>query len=108
MEEPPDIELIINRFNRLVKEILQGEVRRTTFERWEVEFLVDFQACTLTRSRKEDALRKYQRVVQRQIERHQLPPARFSEFMVQRSRKGAPIEPLAPSIASDDPPSLHV
>ena len=103
MEEPPCVELMINRFNRLVKEILQGEVRRTTFQPWEVDFLVDLQSCSLTKSRREEALGRYQRVVQKQLERGQLPPMRFSEFLVQRRKPAV----LPAGSSADHAPPLH-
>jgi hypothetical protein len=105
MEDPADLELMINRFNRLVKEILQGEVRRTTFRPWEVDFLLDLESCRLTRSRREDALRRYQRTVQHQLERGQVPPIKLSEFLGRRSQKS----PLPPpeSIPGHHPASLN-
>ena len=102
MEDPPDLELMANRFNRLVKEILQGEVRRTSFQPWEVELLLDLHACRLTRSRRDEALRRYQRLVQKQLERREVPPVRFSEFLGRRKRQAAPLPP--PSLTQDAPP----
>jgi len=86
---------MINRFNRLIKEILQGEVRRTTFQPWEVGFLVDLQSCKLPRSRLHEALRRYQRRVQRQLEHGEIPPIKLSEYLGARARKPAPL-PEAP------------
>jgi len=86
MEDPPDLELMANRFNRLVKELLEGEVRRTTFQQWEVHLLLDLQDCRMTRSRREEALRRYQRVVQKQLERGEVPPVKFSDFVGRRKR----------------------
>jgi len=94
-----------NRFHRLVKEVLQGEVRRTCFQPWEVTFLIDLQDCRLTRSRRNEALRRYERVVGRQVERGELPPVRFSEFVGRRARKLALMPP--PSQAMHDPATLH-
>lgn len=105
MGEPPDLELALNRFNRLVKEILQGEVRRTCFQSWEVDLFVDLQACDLTRSRRDEALRRYQRAVQHQIERGQLPPVRFAEFLGRRARKTC--TPLEASVAAENPAPLN-
>lgn len=105
MGDLPDLELMINRFNRLVKEILQGEVRRNCFQPWEVAFLVDVEACQLTRSRRDDALRRYQRAVQHQLERGELPPIRFADFLGRRGRKDADLPP--DSLAAEDPASLH-
>jgi len=94
-----------NRFNRLVKELLQGEVRRTAFQPWEVHLLLDLQECRLIPSRRDEALRRYQKVVTRQLERGELPPIRFSEFVGQRARKLALVPPS--SLAAHDAPSFH-
>lgn len=108
MEDPPDLELMANRFNRLVKELLQGEVRRTSFQPWEVHLLLDLQACRLTPSRRDEALRRYQRVVEKQLERGELPPVKFSEFLGRRKRQLAAMPP--PSVTTSvthDPASVN-
>jgi len=105
MEDAPDLELMANRFNRLVKEVLQGDVRRTCFQPWEVTFLIDLQDCRLTRSRRDEALRRYQRVVVRQVERGELPPIRFVDFVGQRARKAVFTPP--PSQTAHDPAPLN-
>jgi hypothetical protein len=104
MEDTPDLELILNRFNRLVKEILQGQVRRTCFQTWEVDLLVDLQECRLTRSRRDEALRRYQRAVQHQLERGEIPPLKFSEYLGRRARKPAMPPPGSPP--AEHPASL--
>lgn len=106
MEDPPDLELVANRFDRLVRELLRGEVRRTTFQPWEVHLLLDLQACRLAPSRREEALRRYQRAVQKQLQRGNLPPVRFSDFLGRRKRAvalGSP-PPASPSAAHDPAP----
>jgi len=105
MEDTPDLELAINRFNRLVKEILNGDLRRTCFQPWEVDLLVDLQECGLTRSRRDEALRRYQRAVQHQLERGEIPPIKFSGFIGRRARKSG--IPPAGSPAAEDPASLN-
>ena len=90
MAEPADLELIINRFNRLVKELLQGKVQRTCFQPFEVELLVDLEECGLTPSRRDEVLRRYQRAVTKQLEKGQMPPVRFAEFLSPRFRKDMP------------------
>jgi len=104
MEDPPDVELMLNRFNRLVKELLQGEVRRTCFQPWEVAMLVDLQDCQLVPSRREEALRRYQRAVQRQLERGEIPPIKLSEFLGRRASKVElpPVSALAAAPADAD------
>jgi hypothetical protein len=106
MEEPPDLELIANRFDRLVKELLQGEVRRTSFQPWEVHLLLDLQACRLTPSRRDEALRRYQRAVQKQLGRREVPPVRFADFLGRRKRAIAHLAP-PPSAPAQDPASLN-
>jgi hypothetical protein len=101
----PDIELMANRFNRLVKELLQGEVRRTSFQPWEVHLLLDLESCRLTRSRRDEALRRYQRAVEKQLGRRQVPPIRFVEFVGRR--KHGPILVPPPSRPLHDPASLN-
>ncbi|HXM43921.1 MAG TPA: hypothetical protein VN924_21990 [Bryobacteraceae bacterium] len=93
MEEPPDIELMANRFNRLVKELLDGQIRRTSFQPWEVHMLLDLEACRLTPSRRDEALRRYQRAVQKQLGRREVPPVRFADFLGHRARKLALVPP---------------
>ena len=105
MEESPDLELMANRFSRLVKEILQGEVRRTCFQPWEVRFLLDIADCRMTSSRRNEALRRYLRVVVRQVERGELPPVRFADFVGRRARNLPP--PTSPSDTPQDPASLN-
>jgi len=105
MEEPPDLELMANRFNRLVKELLEGRVRRTSFQSWEVHLLLDLQDCRLTRSRRDEALRRYRRAVERQLERGELPPVKFSDFVGRRARKLEMVPPA--SVAAQNPASLN-
>jgi hypothetical protein len=104
MEDPPDLELMANRFNRLVKELLQGEVRRTSFQPWEVHLLLDLQACRLTRSRRDEALRRYQRAVQKQLGRREVPPVRF--WISWGGGRALALVP-PPSTPAQDPASLN-
>lgn len=105
MDEFPDLELTLNRFNRLIREILAGQVRRTCFQPWEMEFLIDLQECGLTRSRRSEALQRYQRAVQKQLERRQFPPIRFCEFVNRRAQKQN--LPVPDSLAKDDSTPLN-
>ena len=104
MEDCPDLELMANRFNRLVKELLQGEVRRTSFQPWEVDLLLDLEACRLTRSRRDEALLRYQRAVQKQLDRREVPPVRFVDFVGRRKRAQVAVPPQ--STPGQDPATL--
>lgn len=111
MVDPPDLELMANRFVRLVRELLQGKVRRNTFEPWEVRLLLDLDACGLTRSRRDEALRRYQRVVERQLEQGELPPVTFADFVGRRKREPvlaqSPPLPAPESASGQDSAAFH-
>ena len=68
-------------FNRLIRELLRGQINRNTFRPWEVELLLDIEGCGLRESAKDGALRRYQKAVQRQMERGATAPMRLSEFL---------------------------
>src|SRR5262249_53573328 len=40
-------ELMLNRFRRLLAEVQRGHINRNAFEVWEVEILLDLEACAL-------------------------------------------------------------
>ena len=50
-------------FNRLIQELLRGNMNRNTFRPWEIELLLDIEACSLRESSKREILRRYQRAV---------------------------------------------
>lgn len=88
MDELPDSERILSRFNRLMHDLLRARPGRTCFERWEVELMLDLQACELPRARRKEMLRRYQKAVERQLERGPGPPLKLSEFLARREPKG--------------------
>jgi hypothetical protein len=77
-------ELTLQRFHRLVTEILQGGTRRTVFQPWEVEILLDIANTGLDPRRSGERLRQYMRAVRRQLETGPGPPMKFSEFLQTR------------------------
>jgi hypothetical protein len=62
-DELVDVELTLNRFNRLLGEVMRGALARNSFQPWEVEILMDLENCQLERRRRMDILRQYQRAV---------------------------------------------
>ena len=52
-EEPPSPEEILGQFNRLIRELLRGQINRNTFRPWEVELLLDIESCSLRESSKD-------------------------------------------------------
>jgi hypothetical protein len=82
-------ELTLNRFKRLIGEVTRGLIVRNTFEPWEVDILVDFEACELEPRRRTEILRQYQRAVERQLEVGAGPPMKLSQFLIERGRRQA-------------------
>jgi hypothetical protein len=75
------LELMLNRFNRLIAELLRGSIVRTTFHPWEVAILLDMDTCPLEPRKRAEILRQYQRAVEKQMETGPGPPMKLSEFL---------------------------
>ena len=69
-DELIELELMLNRFNRLIGEVIRGVLARNSFQPWEVEILMDLENCHLERRRRLEILRQYQR------SRSKWPPVR--------------------------------
>lgn len=90
MTSADDIELRerqLNRFRRLIGELLRGEMHRNSFEPWEIELLLDFDTCQLPTRRRLEILRQYQKAVERQMETGPGPPMKLSHFLVMREQR---------------------
>lgn len=55
--------------DNLVADLIAGQFHRTTFQPWEVEVLLDIQACKLGDSNKKELLRRYQKAAHRWFDR---------------------------------------
>jgi hypothetical protein len=86
-EELIELELMLNRFNRLIGEVMRGALARNSFQPWEIGILLDLDDCELDRHRRMEILRQYQRAVERQMEFGPGPPMKLSEFLVLRARR---------------------
>ncbi len=82
-----ELELMLNRFYRLLGEIMRGGTTRNTFQPWEIEILLDFESCTLEPRRRTEILRQYRHAVKRQMETGPGPPMKFSEFLQARATR---------------------
>jgi hypothetical protein len=80
-------ELMLNRFNRLIGELMHGAIVRSTFQPWEVDLLLDIGNCPLERRRRMETLRQYQRAVERQLDTGPGPPMILSEFLAMRAQR---------------------
>ena len=77
----PDHDAVLAQFNRLVQELLRGNMQRNTFRPWEIELLLDIEACNLRESAKRETLRRYQKAVQRHMEKGARLPLKLSEYL---------------------------
>ena len=80
-------ELQLNRFRRLIGELLRGEMNRNTFQSWEIALLLDFDTCELPSRRRLEILRQYQKAVERQMEIGPGPPMPLSHFLILREQR---------------------
>jgi hypothetical protein len=76
-----DSEARLNRFNRLMGELIRGAMNRNTFQPWEIEVLLDIEACNLKDAVGRETLRRYQKAVQRSMEKGAASPLRLSEYL---------------------------
>jgi hypothetical protein len=75
------LELMLNRFRRLVSELMRGSLVRNSFQPWEVVLLLDMESCELEPKQRRETLRQYQRAVEKQLETGPGPPMKLSEFL---------------------------
>jgi hypothetical protein len=80
-------ELQLNRFRRLIGELLRGEMNRNSFAPWEIDLLLDFETCQLPSRRRLEILRQYQKAVERQMESGPGPPIKLSHFLILREQR---------------------
>jgi hypothetical protein len=79
--EEVDAETVLAQFNRLIQELLRGNMARNTFRPWEIEILLDIESCEIRDSTRRETLRRYQRAVQRQMEKGANKPMKLSEYL---------------------------
>src|SRR6204780_752838 len=93
----PDSEAILAQFNRLMQELLRGDMHRNTFRPWEVDLLLDIESCNLRDASRREILRRYQRAVQRHMEKGARLPLKMSEYLesvkAKRQAQSAPANP---------------
>lgn len=81
IEREIDADTLLSQFNRLIQELLRGNIARNTFRPWEIELLLDIETCQLKDGQKRETMRRYQRAVQRQMEKGATAPMKLSEYL---------------------------
>ena len=75
-------------FNNLMEELMHGGPKRTVYQPWEMQLLLDFGTCRLRRSARVEALKRYQRLVQQYFLRGQYSFPPLSTFLTEeRARR---------------------
>jgi hypothetical protein len=87
--ETLDSEAILARFNKLVSDLLRGTMNRNTFQPWEIEILLDIESCNLKDAVGRETLRRYQKAVQRSMEKGAPTPLRLSEYLSNKKTAAA-------------------
>jgi len=82
-----ELELMLNRFRRLVSELMRGEMARNSFQPWVVDILLDVESCSVESRQRLEILRRYQKAVEKQMETGPGPPMKLSEFLQLRSTR---------------------
>ena len=81
MEEPGSDE-VLAQFNRLIEELVGGDLHRSTFQPWEIVILVDMVVCYRSEfSKRRKVLREYQKAVQQHMQAGARTPLKLSEYM---------------------------
>lgn len=98
----PDSDTVLAQFNRLMQELLRGNMNRNTFRPWEVDLLLDIESCNLRDGARRETLRRYQRAVQRHMEKGARLPLKLSEYLdgvkAKRNGQAGPASPPQPDL----------
>lgn len=97
--ETLDSEARLNRFNRLMQELIRGSMNRNTFQPWEIEILLDIEACQIREPVKRETLRRYQKAVQRAMEKGAPTPFSLSQYLA--GKKSVAAAPAADSESAE-------
>jgi hypothetical protein len=83
-EDSSDSDTVLAQFNRLMQDLIRGSIRRNIFRPWEIELLLDIQDCPLQAAALRRELQRYQKAVQRQMEKGVPRPPKLSEYLSAR------------------------
>ena len=95
--ETVDSEARLNRFNRLLQELIRGSMNRNTFQPWEIEILLDIEICNLREAVKKETLRRYHKAVQRAMEKGAPVPFKLSQYLA--GKKSDPARPVGTELS---------
>jgi hypothetical protein len=86
MPDPTDVPKSVtrSRLHGLIAELLQGHIRRTYFQPWEVDLLLDIDQYEMPAGLRTRMLRRYERFAAKALVEAEHPvPIRFSDYLDQ-------------------------
>jgi hypothetical protein len=86
-DRKPDPDVLLGQFNRLMQELLRGNMSRNCFRPWEIDLLLDIEGCNLSHAKRREVLRRYQKAVQRTVEKGAPSLLKMSEYLTQSRRR---------------------
>lgn len=87
-QQPVDeLDPLLAQFNRLMSELLRGRMQRNTFQPWEIEILLDIEACHLRETSRREVLRRYQKAANRYVERGGRSLLKMSDYLAKKHRE---------------------
>jgi hypothetical protein len=95
-----ELEYRLASLDRLIADLISGQFRRTTFQPWEIEFLLDIQSCHLGELDKKKLLKRYQKAAHRWCDRGGRTLLLLSDYLAKRHRR----TPVNGSFAPDSAP----
>jgi hypothetical protein len=93
LAETPNSEVMLTRFNKLLQELVRGTMNRNTFQPWEIEILLDIEACNIKEAVKRETLRRYHKAVQRAMEKGARVPFKLSDYLGNKKSAAKKAEP---------------
>lgn len=90
-----DSTAMLTRFNRLIRDIQNGASTRHCFQPWEVELLLDIEACGLDPVKKRRVFSQYANAARRRLEQGIPRPLKLSEYLAGRRRAKASFTDVA-------------
>lgn len=76
---------LLAKFDRLIDDLITGQIQRSKFDQWEMEILLDFDAFAKSMNRRA-VLSAYRKAVHRQMTMGATHPMRLSEFLAARRK----------------------
>jgi hypothetical protein len=81
MDPSFDSDFVLERFQRLMRDVRLGDWRRNSFAPWEIELLLDIAGCDPEIQRRRALLDRYQKAVERRLANHCELPMKLSEYI---------------------------